>query len=147
MPYILLALAVVIGLYGLTRFVMAANLRQITALFIAAAILGVVAAMFFMAITGRLGAALGLLLTLWPIGYGLWLRRRRMRGESAAPAAKAPMDRAEALEILGLSADADEDAIRAAHKRLITKLHPDQDGSTGLAARINRARDVLLENK
>lgn len=144
MPYLLLAIAALLGLYGLYRFVLSANVRQVTALFLAAAILAIAAALFFLAVTGRLPAALGLVLALWPILTGLWIRRRRAHG---TPAAAGPMDRAEALDILGLDEAADHAAVKAAHKRLIAKLHPDQDGTTGLAAQINRARDVLLKQK
>jgi DnaJ family protein C protein 19 len=34
--------------------------------------------------------------------------------------------------------------IRAAHRRLITKVHPDAGGSAGLATRVNAARDALI---
>ena len=54
------------------------------------------------------------------------------------------MSRAEALDVLGLKEGASAADIKEAHRRLIAGLHPDHGGSTYLAAKINRARDVLL---
>jgi len=50
----------------------------------------------------------------------------------------------EALSLLDLPADADEAAVRAAHRRLIARVHPDAGGSDELARRVNLARDTLL---
>ena len=75
-----------------------------------------------------------------------WLDRAHpdWRAEPAAEPRSGAMTRAEALEILGLAEGADEDSIRAAHRRLMRSAHPDQGGSAWLAARINAARDFLL---
>lgn len=64
--------------------------------------------------------------------------------EAAAPPADRPMDRAEALAVLGLAEGATEAEIKAAHRRLMRGAHPDQGGSAWLAARLNAARDLLL---
>jgi hypothetical protein len=67
------------------------------------------------------------------------------RGRSRDDEEPAPrMSRGEALEVLGLEPGADEDEIRAAHKRLLRLVHPDRGGSADLARRVYQARDALL---
>lgn len=54
------------------------------------------------------------------------------------------MSRKEALDLLGLEDGATADEIKAAHRKLMKQVHPDAGGSAYLAAKVNRAKDLLL---
>ena len=120
----------------------------------------------FLLFRGEVGVALavgtfglGLLgwMSAWPIrglfaaqsdgGQSRW--GENPQGDAAAggrtrSTAGGKMTEEEAYQILGVQPGASADAISRAHRALIKKLHPDQGGSTYLAARINEAKDVLL---
>ncbi|MEM9170795.1 MAG: hypothetical protein AAGC56_14220 [Pseudomonadota bacterium] len=110
----------------------------------------------FLALVAALFAA-----KLWPLAFmplhaaggvtaiEVW-RSRQIRAETAEapPPAAAPttqMDVAEAASVLGVEETASVDAVRAAHKRLIGKMHPDTGGSDYLAAKVNAAREVMIK--
>ncbi len=98
---------------------------------------GVAAVLFLLGLrlmtTGRMlpGAAL-------MAGSLFWAAWRRGR---VARQTMSPMD---ARRLLGVGLAATPDEIRAAHRRLIARVHPDVGGSAELAHRVNVARDVLL---
>ncbi|HEX4738536.1 MAG TPA: molecular chaperone DnaJ [Allosphingosinicella sp.] len=77
------------------------------------------------------GAALMAGSLLW----GAW--RRRPPGSDHMP-----VD--DARRLLGVGPDANLAEIRAAHRRLIARVHPDAGGSAELARRVNLARDTLV---
>ena len=80
-----------------------------------------------------------------------WRQRAADATGTAGPEADAPprgprtdMSVDEAYAILGLKPGATPEEIRAAHRKLMLLNHPDRGGSDWLAAKINRAREVLL---
>ena len=65
-----------------------------------------------------------------------YMRRGVVSGSSMRPA--------EARELLNIHVGATADEIRAAHRRMMARVHPDAGGSAGLATRVNAARDTLI---
>ena len=76
-------------------------------------------------------------------GWRVDAERDRHAGPGAA-AKPGAMTQEEAYEILGLERGAPTEQIRTAHRTLMKRAHPDQGGSAEGAARLNAARDRLL---
>jgi hypothetical protein len=72
-------------------------------------------------------------------GALLWAAHRR-----ASFGKPKPMPVEDARRLLGLDEAASLHDIRAAHRRLIARVHPDIGGSAELAERVNVARDTLV---
>jgi preprotein translocase subunit Sec63 len=79
--------------------------------------------------SGKFIVALAIIAVIW------WMGQRRKT---------ALLSVTEARDLLGVSARASEEDVRAAHRRLIGRVHPDTGGSQALASRVNAARDVLV---
>src|SRR3546814_2088865 len=79
--------------------------------------------------------------------YALWRFRNPPGRSPSIPARSSDMQVAEARALLGLGENSSVEDIRAAHRRLISLMHPDRGGTEALAQKINAARDVLLRHR
>lgn len=85
--------------------------------------------------------------------FEAWLDRSRSGWREAwggqekqtSQASSGAMTRKEALAILGLKDNPAVEDIRSAHRRLMKEFHPDHGGSDYLAAKINEAKDLLVQ--
>lgn len=147
MVRVLLIAAVLVGVYFLVRWPhRPARSRQTPILAIAAGVT------VLLIVRGGAEMAIPLLIVLAPL-LVRWLGARSVSSSpppsgQATDSSKAPgiMDRAEAYQVLGLRPESSREEIQAAYRRLIQRVHPDRGGSSDLAARLNQARDVLLES-
>ncbi|SPJ09675.1 mitochondrial import inner membrane translocase subunit TIM14, putative [Plasmodium sp. DRC-Itaito] len=55
------------------------------------------------------------------------------------------MSKSEAFKILNINPTTNKEKIREVHKQLMLKNHPDNGGSTYIAAKVNEAKDILLK--
>ena len=151
---VLLGLGVLIAAVTLLKWYATTDLKNIKRLLAWTGIGLLALAVVFLALTGRMGAALaaltGLLVWAGRIVNLIHMGRRfggmfgGARGEKAAPGGST-MTEDEAYRVLGLSRGATADEIKAAHRRLIEQIHPDHGGSDYLAAKVNLAKDFLLK--
>lgn len=140
MPLLLLTIGLAIGGIFLLRLYENARKTKDYRPFLTVLLIPVAGAALLFALTGR-----------WPVaglfiagtGYiALHLRQKHDKPPGKA-ANMTGMTREEAFAVLGLTPGASEEEISSAYKRLMEKLHPDHDGSSWMAAKLNQARETL----
>lgn len=98
---------------------------------------------------------------LWPLAFmvliaaggvmaiEIWRARMVAEEEKPDPNATAIAPKAmtveEAAAFLGVAPEATTEEIKAAHRKLISQIHPDKGGTDYLASKINEARDLMLK--
>ena len=101
-----------------------------------------------------LGGAIMCLRGAWPIGLMLTvvggltaLSARTLPTFSMPPRASSPagMSESDARNLLGVGPEASREEIEAAYLKCMKRAHPDQGGTSGLAAQVNAAREKLLK--
>ncbi len=78
------------------------------------------------------------------LAFGARVGRGRFR--RPPPERAEPMSLSEARSILGVVEGASTTEIKAAYTRLMKRNHPDQGGTSGLASKLNAARERLLKD-
>ncbi len=68
-------------------------------------------------------------------------------GNDGVPPPRSTMSLEQARAVLGVEVEADREAVLAAHRRLVQRMHPDRGGNSYLASMINQARDCLLDDQ
>ncbi len=152
MAYLLLAIGLMIGAVALYRFFLNANIKQIKAAFMVVCLAAIAIAMFYLSVTGRLPAAIALVVAIVPFVLSYLKAKAAGHSGRGAPhnntsSTNKPMTHDEALEVLGLKKGASIDMIKDTYKKLMKKVHPDQEGSEWMAAKLNEAKDLLLRDK
>ncbi len=89
----------------------------------------------------------GWLLSAGLAGAGAWLAIASRQRLASPRRDDLAMSLSEACSILGVGPDASPDEIRSAWRRAAARVHPDVGGTEGLAARVNAARDRLLDGR
>lgn len=153
-----LGLLIVFGLHATLTWLVNTKPQHVKRVLQLLAVAGIVAVILFLLrfgaplIAALVGGFLGLtallnrLMVFWPILRFWQARKQRAQGSSGARRS-GPMTREEAARILNVAPDASPQEIKAAHKQMLKKNHPDRGGSDYLASQINQAKDVLLKRK
>ena len=160
---ILLLLLPVLAIYFVIRWFQTSSVEDIKKQIKKLSWAFIVMLLLLLTLTGKLnvlfamlGVAIAFIVRLMPIilHYATQLHRLwRMLGgnkhqhydqQSSRSASRGGMSRAEAFDVLGLKPNASKQDIIDAHRKLISKLHPDRGGSDYLAAQINLAKKTLI---
>jgi len=99
----------------------------------------VVAALVSLKLFSR-GDMLPALLAIGGAGWWYWFRK----GGALPGRPRDGMTREQASRLLDVAPSASAEEVRAAHRRLVARVHPDAGGSADLTAQVNAARDALL---
>ncbi|WP_193164460.1 DnaJ domain-containing protein [Microbulbifer hainanensis] len=161
MARIILLLAVGIIAWLAWQKFQSSNAREKRKLLLQYLLIGLALVAVLAAMTGRLhwvGAAVAVLLPVlgrilqWLTRHLPWLApllakhaQARQEQRSSTTENGPHLTRDEACKILDVPADASDEEIIAAHRKLIQRLHPDRGGNDYLASRINAAKELLLK--
>lgn len=147
MQILILGAGLFVILYGLYRLFMSGDVHKIEAVLKSFFVTIMVICAVYLAATGRAAYAFGIATFLIPFFAQAYLLRRKKNHDKREQKDEAVSSRKDALDVLGLPEDADEEAVLEAYRRLMKKAHPDQGGSAWMARKIQAARDYLIDKK
>lgn len=158
---IVVLIALVVAIFAVRWFLTATpdmvskRLKQLAWMLLVALLLGLMIAGKLNGLLALFGVmvaffvrSLPVLLKYAPHIHSLWRHfksaQSQQRGTDTQRNSMGAMSKIQAYEVLGLRPGASEEEIVSAHRKLISRLHPDRGGSDYLAAQINLAKKVLL---
>jgi len=151
MGYLAVGLISLLALLLLASLATRLSVRHLRLLALVTLFIILGAGLVVLALAGRYGLAAPLgfimmwLLRLWRVTRGSDNagKSKRTAGDKAGTQ---PMTVAEARDVLGVDAAASREEIETAYRDLIVKNHPDHGGTDWIAAQLNQARDILLND-
>jgi len=158
---LLFAVLILYGIYQFVKTVQNKPANQRRGYYVSLVVGLAAAALVLLSLTGRVPWIAGLIGGALPFVRQYVLKHiyHRLNGNAGSnnreqgsqqdeqappPRPSTSMNKSQALAVLGLSADASNEEIIAAHRKLMQKFHPDRGGNDFLASQINDAKDVLL---
>ncbi len=154
MWYLALTLVGLLSLFFVLRWFLNADPAKLASTLKKFALMLVGVGLLYLLLSGRLAPIVSLLIALLPliIPIVLILHKRGSfktgnRHDSFSGNDTGQMNITEAYEILSLKPGATREEIKAAHRRLMAKIHPDHGGSNYLAIKLNQAKDLLLKER
>ncbi len=147
MPFLLIGFVIAVGLFLLLKWWANAPTQKAKSS-LAGVLMALLIAIGAVLVFGVLKGNAGLIPVLIAVAIAIFKIKRGAMASSfgGIKSTSTSMTRDEALDVLGLDGDPSREEVQAAYKKLMAKSHPDHGGTDWMAAKLNEARQTLLND-